>query len=353
MLKSKHLVFLVALLAVLALVSVGQRMQHTERTGRSAVTVLVDGTWTGGTVSRLVLGHGTDAEAVVLENGTEGWVVATAWGAAANGPRVDAVLRAVSDLNGEFRSDDPGVLADYGLGDTTSVSIRAWNKEGEEVLALEVGGKPDRHPGNFVRRPGTSDVYVTGQSLLSPLGLYGGPARPGSRHFLELQAVTQERNDVDAIVLVDEHGERRLVKDFAMTEPAADDTTGALPEIDRLTWEWRLDSPGEEAAPGEKTLAKPRADGVLGALCRVRAVDVDDPNAPADLYGLGAPARRAMLVFADGSELALVFGAAREAVDDAPAGTWMRVGDDPTVWVVAEHSVTGIFKTVEELLPES
>jgi len=347
MLKSKQLVILAAVLVVLALVSILQRTRHSERTGRSAATVLVDSTWSSDDLSRLALGHGQDAEAVVLENGPDGWTVITAWGAAVNGPRLDAVLRALSGLSGEFRSDNDAVVADYGLADTSSVIIRAWDLEGQEVLALEVGGQPERHPGNFVRRPGASDVYLTGQSLLSPLGLYNGPARPGSRHFLELEALAEERNDVDAIVLHDEHGERRLAKDFAMTEPAADDTTGAEPMIDRLTWEWRLTSPEDRA------LAKTKADAVLGSLCRVRATDVDNPSVPAEHYGLDEPARRAVLIFEDGRELVLAFGATREALDEVPAGVWMRVGAEPTIWVVAEHTVTGIFKTVEDLLPES
>ena len=38
--------------------------------------------------------------------------------------------------------------------------------------------------------------------------------------------------------------------------------------------------------------------------------------------------------------------------DDQPAGRYLVVGDDPTIWVVSEYVVTNVFKNYEELLPE-
>ena len=84
---------------------------------------------------------------------------------------------------------------------------------------------------------------------------------------------------------------------------------------------------------------------MLGAVTSLRAVDVDDPAAPAADYGLAEPARRAVVVFADGRELVLAFGAEREAAEGRQAGTWLRVGDQPTVWVATTYAVGNIFKT--------
>ena len=127
----------------------------------------------------------------------------------------------------------------------------------------------------------------------------------------------------------------------------AEGDTAATPGVDRLTWEWEL------TAPRTTALAKTRADGVLSAVTTVRAVDVDDPGADAAAYGLAEPVRTATLVFADGRRLELRFGAERTAQDGRPAGVWMQAGDDPTVWVVTTYAVNNIFKTVEDLLPES
>lgn len=346
MLKPRHLVILAVVVAALAAISLLQKTNHERRTGSPASAVLLDGSWTREDVSRIALGYGDETEAVVLQRTPAGWTVPTAWQAKASDQKLDALLRALSGLTGEFRSDRAGVLGDYGLTPEGSVTIRIQDGEGREVIALDVGNQVSGGQGQFVRLAGNDAVYVSGSGVLSALGLYGGPARPESRHFLELQAVQEDKNSVDRIVLQDEHGTRTLTKVFALV-PAAGDSTAGEPEIDRLTWEWELT--GSPAQP----LAKTRCDGVLGAVTSLRAVDVDDPGAPAADYGLAEPARRAVVVFADGRELVLAFGAERAAVEGRQAGVWLRVGDEPTVWVATTYATGNIFKTREDLQPGS
>lgn len=347
MLRTRHLVILAAVLVVLALTSFLQRDRHARSTRRAATSVLVAGAWTIDDLSRVTLGFGDEPEVVAMSGSPQGWVLDTSWGATVSTDRLVSLLRSVSGLDGEFRSEQASVLADYGLAGSDGVTIRGFDATGTEAFALQVGDKPERHPGSFVRRPGEDAVYLTATSLLSPLGLYNGPERPSGRHFLELQVLDLESQDVDTITLLDEHGERRLMKEFTLTEPAPGDTTATGPEVDRLTWEWRLDAPGGGA------LTKTKTDAVLGAACRLRAVDVGDPTAPAADYGLDAPDRRAVLTMADGREIILSFGSGIEADDAGPAGVWLRLGDEPTVWLVNDFAVTGIFKTVEELGPAS
>jgi len=347
MLKTRHLAVLAIILIVLALISFLQRNRHARDTGQSATSTLIADTWTMDNLSRVVLGFGDDAEMVVMSNTPEGWVLSSSWGAAVSTQRLESLLRGVSGLTGEFRSDRSSVLADYGLDDNNGVTIRGMGTDGNQAFAVQVGGKPERHPGSFVRLPDQDAVYVTATSLLTPLGLYNGPEPPSGRHFLELEVLDLERQDVDTILLVDAHGKRRLVKEFAVIEPAPDDTTAAGPQEDRLTWEWRLDSPGGAA------LTKTTTDAILGAACRLRATDVGDPTVPAAHYGLDTPVHRAVLVMANGRKVTLNFGTTVAAESEQPVGTWLRVDDEPTVWLVNDYVVTGIFKTAEELLPAS
>lgn len=353
MFRPKLLVILAVAVVVLGGISFLQKSSHERRTSRPTQAVLLEGAWTDQDLARIVLGYGAEAEAVVLERTPEGWSIPTAWHAAASAQKVQALLSTFGGLAGEFRSDRESVVADYGLTPEGSVTIRAQDASGAEIVALDVGAQAPGNQGQFVRRPGEPAVYVSGSNVLAALGLYGGPALPQSRHFLELQAVQEDKTEVDAIVLEDEHGARTLAKVYAEVPAAAggttaaDTTTAAAPEVDRLTWEWEL------AAPTRESLLKTRADGVLGAATSMRAVDVADPAADPAAYGLDAPSRRAVLQFADGRELVLAFGAERPAEDDRPAGVWMRVGDLPTVWVVTTYAVNNLFKTLADLQPES
>jgi hypothetical protein len=355
MLKNKNILILAAVLVVLLGISLLQKKEHTKSTSGSATVKVVEGVITADQLDRITLGHGENEQAVELVATPTGWVVASAWDAPASLSRIESLLRNLSDLSGEFRSDNQSVLADYGLADDQAVKIVAFDKDGTEVLAVDVGNTPERVPGNFVKRPDSNEVYLSQTNLLSQLGLYDGPGLPGFPHFLELQAVKEDRLAVDRIVLNDEGGSLEMVKEFAEAQPLpgqVDDPDQATEDqvepagTDRTTWEWKMTS------PQTKALAKTKADGVLGALVSIRAADVDDPAGDMALYGLAEPTRRATLYLDDGSEKTVAFGHKREAAGDLKEGYWMKVSGEPTVWVVSEYVVNNIFKTEADLLPD-
>jgi hypothetical protein len=343
MLNRKNLLWLIGILVVLIVVSLAQRTSHERATSRALSEVLIAGQFAQRDLGRVTIAHGQDPAAIVLSSTPEGWQVDTAWNARASTQRLDTLLGSLGDLRGEFRSDSAAVLGDYGFTDTTTILLTGHDPQGQQVFAIEIGGRPEQGMGNFVKRPGENAVFLTSQGLLSNLGLWSGPGRPESRHFLELQAFRRDREDIDTIRL---EGEERLVltKEFAMIEPAPEDTVFTEPFPDRSQWEWRLGD-GRRAQ-------KTRADGVLGAVSNIRAQDVVDPAVPLAEYGLADPARRAILVLKDGTELVLAFGHQREAAGTAPGGYYTRIGDGPTIWVVGEFNVNNIFKSRSDLLPE-
>jgi hypothetical protein len=346
MVKNRNLMILAGVLVVLLAISVFQKVGHKKSTSRSSTEVLVEGTVTGDDLERITVGHGEQTEAVDLVKGPTGWLVASAYDAPANQSRVDALLRSLSDLSGEFRAEKASVLVDFGLDPASAITLRGTGTGGTEGFALDVGFTPERASGSFVRRPDSDRVYLTQVNLLSNLGLYSGPDLPQSSHFIDLQCVREDRLGVDRIILSDGDSSLEMAKEFAMIEPAPDDTTGAVPEIDRNTWEWNL------IKPDTQPLAKTKADGVLGALVSIRAVDVDDPAAVPSDYGLADPARIATIFFEDGTQKVLEFGADRPEEEGKQAGTWMRVHGDKAIWVVTDYTVKNIFKTVDDLLPE-
>ena len=357
MFKNRNILILVAVLAVLLAINLWQKADHQRSTSQSSTVKVIDATITADQLDRITLGQGDQPEAVDLVATPTGWVVASAWDAPASQQRIDALLRSVSVLSGEFRSDSDEVLADYSLSPETAVMIRAYDQAGEEVLALNVGSKPGNAPGSFISRPGSSAVYLTPTNLLANLGLYDGPGVPENKHFLDLLAVKTDRLAVDKIVLTEDGQARELVKEFALEtvaateeggEPAAEaeEPSAGEPTLDRTTWEWKMTRPKAAA------LAKTKADGVLGSLTAVRAVDVDDPAVDPSAYGLDAPARTATLYLEDGTEKTLEFGKSREATDDLQAGVWMREQGRPGIWVVTDYTIKNIFKPTEDLLPD-
>ena len=346
MLSKRSLYLLAAFVGALALISLLQRQSHQRTTGRASSETLIAGVYTVDDLQRIVVGYGADNEALVLEREPDGWTVATAWGAPASRQRIDSLLGNLSGLTGEFRSDNRDVVPDYGFTDTTTVVITAEGNDQAPAFSIEVGKKAERSVGNFVKRPGENAVYLTGKGVLNDLGLYSGPGRPQAKHFIDLQAYRIDRNEVEAITLHD--GDQTIVlrKDFPESAAASDTTDLAL-ESDRSVYEWKLLQPYRKAA------AKTKADAVQTALVSLRAVDVADPGVDRVVYGLAAPTRTAIIELQDKTTVTIAFGGDRlSGSDDQPAGRYLVVGDEPTIWVVSEYVVNNVFKNYEELLPE-
>ncbi|MFO7653720.1 MAG: DUF4340 domain-containing protein [Candidatus Krumholzibacteriia bacterium] len=356
MLKTRNLIILAVVLLALLGVRLVLDRDHDRSVNRAGVDTLLPEDLTAEDLGSVVVGFGDDEEALVLERHPDGWVVATAWDSRASEQRIDSLLDGLSGLGGEFRSDSPAVLADYGFTDSTTVRITGRDPQGQEVFAIEVGRKPERAVGNFVRRPGDDRVYLASRPVLANLGIHGAePQAPQSRQFLDLQLQQLDRQEVDAIALYTPDGTVKLRKEFA--EPAAvagdaaagdaaTDGVGFAPgEPGRGVWEWRLAEPRSEPA------AKTRADAVLGAVTSVRASDVADPDADLATYGLAEPERRAVVELTGGRTVTLAFGDRREAAEGATAGVYAQVEGEDTVWVVSEYVVNNIFKSRDDLVP--
>lgn len=295
MINNRNLSILGLVLVALAAVYIWQQAAHRSRTSRPSTAVIIEGTYTKDDLSRVTVGRQENEAAVDLVRTPTGWVVASSWDAPASADRVDALLKALSGLAGEYRSDNAAVLADYGLSPGVAVIIKGYGGDGSQAFALEVGNASQGQPGNFVRLPGSDTVYLSTAGVLSQVGLYGGPDLPKAKHFLDLQAVKEDRLAVDRIVLTDAGKTLEMAKEFADPPAAAAapaDTAAAPVGPDRMTWEWKL------TAPRKTALAKTKADG------------------------------------------------------DRQAGTWMRVRGRPGIWVVSEYTTKNIFKTLEELLPD-
>ena len=345
--KNRNLLVMAAVLVILVGISLMQKAKHEEATSGSHTQVVLAGEFSRDNLGKVILGQGDLPEAVVMSFAPDGWRLDSKFDALVSNQRLDALLRSLSNLEGEFRSDKAGVLEHYSLGEEDAVSIRFLDRQGGELGALLVGKSPERATGHFVRRPGENQVFLTQKGVLQQLGIYGPPAPPEAKHFLELQAFQADRLEVDRIVLRDGGTELDLVKEFAMN-PAPDnedETESTEPSVDRMTWEWKL------AGTAGTALAKTKVDGVMGAAVSIRAQDVADPDAPAGDYGLDTPLKAATLHLQDGSTKVLEFGKERPAEGGSIPGTYFRVQGENTVWVASSYTLNNIFKTLEDLQP--
>jgi hypothetical protein len=345
---SKRNLYLLGLAVVVLIgLSLVQKTSHDRATSASDTDRILDAGFAAEDINRVLVASNADSTEVVLERLPDHWVARTAWSHPVDQRKLDELLEILDGLSGQYRSDNAEILADYGLGpDSEAVTVTLFGKEWEPVYTLEIGRKPDRGAGAFVRDPADSAVFLTGANVLGKLGMYAGPAVPEDKYFLDLKVFDCSREDIEAITLHDGDTILAMEKVFAAPDPAEGDTVAAAPvQPDRSTWEWVL------VEPERRSLAKSKVDGIMNALTNVQAAGIDDPSAPMEDYGLWKARRRVEVALADGSEFELRIGDLRET--DGQKNYFMMTSQDRTIWTLREYKVNQIFKTLDDLLPES
>ncbi len=343
---SKRNLYLLGISVIVLIgLSLVQKTSHDRATSASDTDNVLDAVFVAEDINRVTIAHAADSTEVVLERLPDHWVARSAWSHPVDGRKIDELLEILDGLSGQYRSDNPEILVDYGLGpDAGSVTVTLYGKEWEPVYALEIGRKSERGAGAFVRDPAGDAVFMTSANVLGRLGMFAGPAAPEDKFFLDLKVFDCAREDVDAITLYDGETTLALEKVFAAPEPAEGDTVAAAP--DRSTWEWVL------VSPERRPLAKSKVDGVMNALTNVQAAGVDDPAATMETYGLWKAQRRVEVALADGSMFELRIGDLREN-EDGTKDYYMMTSQDRTIWTLREYKVDQVFKKLEDLLPES
>ncbi len=343
--SKRTLITLGLLVVALLALNILQKQTHDRTTSASDTDPVLSNAFVADEINRILIAD-ADSTDVVLERLPDHWVARSAWSHPVEQRKVDELMTELDGLSGQYRSDNPDILVDYGLGpDATPVTITLFGAEWEPVYTLEVGRKPDTGSGSFVRDPQNDAVFLTRANILGKLGMYTGLAKPENKFFLDLKVFECGREDIEDIVLYRGDETLAMEKVFTTPEPAEGDTIAPVP--DRSTWEWVLVEP--ERLP----LAKSKVDGIMNALTNLRAADVDDPGAAMDEYGLWKADRRVAIALADGSEFELRIGAVCEGTAEGQTEYYVMTSMDRTIWVLSGYKVDQIFKELADLLPES
>ena len=175
--KEKNLIILCVVFAVLmSLVFVKKSMNKSVPTVEE-VTNIIEPLLSGDTVSKIVvrIGNGISEEedkpknvSVLKEN--DSWIVETQYGVYANESVITKVLEGFDLLEGELRSDNKEVLADYGIDDASGVHVEFYRPNAEKIHVL-VGTKQAGYQNNFVRFGDKNAVYAVAVNLLASLSV--------------------------------------------------------------------------------------------------------------------------------------------------------------------------------------
>lgn len=239
---------------------------------------------------------------IELRRTPDGWVAASAHDWPVREDRVTTLLGMLEGLSGEKRSSSADVLADYQLDDETGFHLVAGSDGGTELLHLVVG--KNARGGDFVRRDGSNDVYLTAAGIRSSFGLWGETPTISQRQWIDTEVLKVDAKEIDAVTIDGDGVELALTRQFEELPPSsADDEEGAdlggEPGLDRNAYTYAPDGAGE--------IDKAKADRLVRSAASLYAYDVADPDS-IDAYGLGGDAALVTIRMSDGTEHHLRFG---------------------------------------------
>lgn len=150
--------------------------------------------------------------AVEAEKKDGKWVITSRYSYAANSGAIDAIVRDLIAVEGEFRSDSEKLFREYSIDDESALhfQIEFTNGEKQEILC---GKRGPEYSKSFARLKGESKVYLINKNLLTSVHVYGHilSAKIDVPGFVDLK-VFKEKLDVSKVVFFDKEQKFNIFK---------------------------------------------------------------------------------------------------------------------------------------------
>ncbi len=286
--KLKQIIVLTFILAILAAMIVWKNSRKSEFVYQQESTSLEVGLEPA--LATAVRIKKQDSEINIGKEG-DAWRVASRFNAKADANKVRQLLEVVSDLSGEFRSNDAALLSDYEIENEKALRIEIVQNDGKNAVLLIGLARPDQR-GIFLRLENSNAVYLSNDQLLVNMGLYGDLVRenPKADFWIDFRLLDLEIDSVSSITLIQsKDGKENII--FSL-EKAADVQNPAL-----ATWKMK-------DAPESFMVDESKVKTYLHKFQFERAKEILDP---AGQYGLENPDFKLVFGLADGAQKVMVF----------------------------------------------
>ncbi|HTL48691.1 MAG TPA: DUF4340 domain-containing protein [Verrucomicrobiae bacterium] len=289
--KSSHVLVLGLILFFLGVGIAIKQLRRPAYLAASATTSL-KADFDAAKVSKIVIGKGEKASSIELVK-EKGWKISGAWKSAADNHKVDALLGRLKSLEGELRSTDKALLADYGIADEEAFHVHLLDGD-KSLTHFLIGAKSSGAGSVFVRLKDSAEVFAVDEPLLESLGVESGPeaGEPPAEYWHDLRFFRSDTSLVREIQVLKMGPGEPVTQAGLVKQPAA----AAKPEA------WAFSKIGHAFALDEKKVQEylQFLSGAMG----IRAVD---PKAD---YGFQAPLWK-ITVTLEGTDAAVIEIAAK------------------------------------------
>ncbi len=276
----------------------------------------------------------------------EQWHIMTRYQCKAQNRKVEQLIADLIEMTGMVRSEDARHHPSFEITDGMGVHV-LLKDQSDRTLANLVFGKAPEDPGHsFVRFAGQDRVYFADKNILSSLGIHGSADTLtvlNAESFVDLQAVSQDKNMLDMAAVV-QNGKELLIR---KTEKEVEVTRDTVTTTE-MKKEWVL-ARGER----ELDLDQSEVDSFFRNAASIRATRVVDRIDQRTMgagnkmrqYGLERPSHYIVFKEPDKPQQNVIFGSA--TADQS--GYFMLVQSDGLLYEVSKTVFDNIFKWVDDL----
>ena len=185
-------------------------------------------------VSKLEIKRGVEgSESMTLVKDNDRWTISSHYGTHARKEPVDELLKNLSAVRGEARSENPSVLEDFSLTDAKAIHIRLLGAGDKELAHFLLSPLRPRGTQNFIRLAGSPKVLATTADVLATLNIFSKDDKLDYHGFAEFRVAGVESSKVNSFELDPPGGQklsfiRKEEKDKPVSWTLSDDVTAAI-----------------------------------------------------------------------------------------------------------------------------
>lgn len=257
------------------------------------------------------------------------WAVTNYFNAPGKESEIDKLLNDVKSMQGEVRSTNTELFAEYQIGDSAALHLEFDSSDGSLLSHILVGkGVPQASQSSFVRKFGSATVYKTDQNLLSRFAAWDAEPwkRLPAKRWTELSITDTDKEQVKAMEIV-ANGKRYMFERLQEENP----DTAAPP---KYTWKQVEPTKG-------RMLEDSQIQSILGRITRLTASDIVGREQSGE-YGLIKAKYTAGFTSDDGSVVRVNFG---NEADTTSKARYVSVDGSPFVYQVVKNNFDSVFET--------
>ncbi len=259
--------------------------------------------------------------------------------------RMNTLLDHLLEMTGKVRSEGIEHFNKYQITDTQGIHLLMKDGSERTLANLILGKKSEDSKSQFVRFADREKVYFADKNLFSDLNVYGDIdtlSRFQKDVFVDLQAVKEDKNDLQQIALFVDRKELVVKKTAKEAEVIKDSVTTTETQE-----EWLLLQNGKEVSIKDAEMKK-----FLNNMTSIRAAEIvdnltggfDDMNKN-NRYGFSRPKTYLILEDKEGQRKNIIFG---KTYDD-DEGVYMQIQWEGLIYKLSKSNYDNITKWLEEL----